>query len=355
MDTVMFPSQQSRLLLSLLEERGASTTRLMQGTGLQACDLDKGDTWISYRQTMQIIDNAYGLTGHGPLGLEVGSKEDASTFGILGYAMQSCATVGEFLEVGERYQRTAQNLCDLWLEPRGAALSLAATTPFLVSPACYRFAIEVLFSGIIKLVRVLSGVDVYPTEIHCTYTGPVYRDDYEQVFNCPVYFDQSANRMVLDNQLLELGLLQANSYNADVGKKLCHDLLQKYSWEEDLAARVRNSILRTPGQFPDEAALAADLAISSRTMRRRLSALGTSYRGVLDQIRCDLAQQYLQNSSLSTERIGQLLGYTEAANFRRAFKRWLGLSPRDYRRKSAEEPLTITPKISRPAIPRQTI
>ena len=73
------------------------------------------------------------------------------------------------------------------------------------------------------------------------------------------------------------------------------------------------------------------LAMSGRTLRRQLSALGSSYRQLLDQVRSDLARQYLENSNMSVEQVAQLLGYTETTNFRRAFKRWLGVSPRDYR------------------------
>jgi AraC-like DNA-binding protein len=89
--------------------------------------------------------------------------------------------------------------------------------------------------------------------------------------------------------------------------------------------------LSVPGEFPSEAAVADALAVSGRTMRRQLGDLGTSFRDLLNQVRSDLAEQYLRNSTLSVEQIAQLLGYTETTNFRRAFNRWLGMSPREYR------------------------
>ena len=116
---------------------------------------------------------------------------------------------------------------------------------------------------------------------------------------------------------------------------LCEEIHKKYIGEEDLTTRIRHIILRVPGEFPDEAAVADVLAMSGRTLRRQLSALGSSYRQLLDQVRSDLARQYLENSNMSVEQVAQLLGYTETTNFRRAFKRWLGVSPRDYRTQSA--------------------
>jgi AraC-like DNA-binding protein len=138
--------------------------------------------------------------------------------------------------------------------------------------------------------------------------------------------------LLLDSTLLELPILQANKFIACMSEKLCQEILHNYIGEEDLTPRIRHIILRVPGKFPDEAKVAEALSVSGRTMRRQLSALGTSYRQVLDQVRSDLAQQYLQNSSLKVEQVAQLPGYTETTDFRRAFKRWLGVSPQDYRR-----------------------
>jgi AraC-like DNA-binding protein len=330
-DSLMLPTQLSILLLQVIERWGTNPASALHGTGLKTTDLEDDDTWISYRQTMHIVDNAYKLTGRDTLGLDVGSAEDISTFGILGYAMLSCATVAEALAVGEKYQRTAQNLCDVQLEVCEDQTTISAATPFVLKPSGYRFAIEELFSGVMALIRSLCGEDRYPHEIHCAYDNPGYREYYESVFRCPVYFNESGNRMVLKSKLLALPILQANKFNARMSEKLCEEILHKYIGEEDLTTRIRHIILRVPGKFPDEATVADSLAISGRTMRRQLSTLGTSYRELLDQVRSDLAQQYLQNSNLRVEQVGLLLGYTETTNFRRAFKRWLGVSPQDYR------------------------
>ena len=186
-----------------------------------------------------------------------------------------------------------------------------------------------------ELIRSLSGEELFPEEIHCAYGDPGYREHYESVFRCPVHFNSSGNRMVLSSKLLALPILQANKFNARMSEKLCEDILRKYIGEEDLTTRIRHIILRVPGEFPDEATVADALAMSGRTMRRQLSVLGTAYRELLDQVLSDLARQYLENSNLSVEQVAHLLGYTETTNFRRAFKRWLGVSPRDYRTRAA--------------------
>ena len=330
-DTLLLPTQQSLLVLQHAQSSGIKPAAILRGTGLSLADLEDDDTWISYRHTMQVIENAYQLTGRPALGLEIGAAEDISTYGILGYAMLSCATVGEALRVGEKYQRTAQNLCDVKLEVDRETLSLNAATPFVLTARQYHFSIEELFAGLMEIIRTISGKNVYPDEVCFAYAKPEHAAEYSRVFSCPVSFNSSGNTMVLSNRLLELPVLQANKFNAKMSEKLCQEITHKYVGEEDLATRIRHIILRVPGEFPGEAAVADTLAMSGRTMRRQLGDLGTSFRDLLDQVRSDLSEQYLRNSKLSVEQIAQLLGYTETTNFRRAFKRWTGVSPREYR------------------------
>lgn len=330
-DTLMLPTQQSVLVLTQVSSHGVQPKAALRGTGLSPSDLDDDDTWISYRQTIQIIANAYRLSGRDMLGLDVGCSEDISTFGILGYAMLSCDTVYEALLVGQKYQRTAQNMCDVSLEESADQVGIKAATPFVLSPQQYRFAIEELFSGVLAIIRILTGEQLHPREIFLAYVEPDYAAEYHRVFDCPVVFNSPENVMVLSRKLLDMPVLQANKFNAKMSEKLCQEILRKYLGEEDLATRIRHIILTVPGEFPTEAEVADTLAVSGRTLRRQLGELGTSYRELLDQIRSDLAQQYLRNSSLSIEQIAQLLGYTETTNFRRAFKRWLGVPPREYR------------------------
>jgi len=94
---------------------------------------------------------------------------------------------------------------------------------------------------------------------------------------------------------------------------------------------VAGLLLRTPGQFPDIETVAAQMAISSRTLRRRLLAEGSSFQQLLDEVRHQLALDYLRRTRMSTEDIAAALGFSDAANFRHAFKRWSGLSPAAWR------------------------
>jgi AraC-like DNA-binding protein len=98
-----------------------------------------------------------------------------------------------------------------------------------------------------------------------------------------------------------------------------------------IAAEVTRLLVEDPGRFDDMETIAARMNITSRTLRRRLQAEGTSYLALLADVRCTLAKQYLSTTHMSIEDIAEALGFTEAANFRHAFRRWTGRRPGEFR------------------------
>lgn len=101
--------------------------------------------------------------------------------------------------------------------------------------------------------------------------------------------------------------------------------------QEGLLTRVRRLLLARPGDFPDLEQAARELHTSGRSLRRHLSSLGTTYQQVLDDVRKRLALQYLTTTQLPLYEIALLLGFNDSSNFRRAFRKWTGKLPSDYR------------------------
>ena len=101
---------------------------------------------------------------------------------------------------------------------------------------------------------------------------------------------------------------------------------------EDIISRVNRHLLSTPGEFPKLDAVARRLCLGARTLRRRLQELDTGYQQILDEVKRELAIEYLRTTSLTVQEIAELLGYSEVTNFRRAFLRWVEVSPCQYRK-----------------------
>ncbi|HWY25659.1 MAG TPA: helix-turn-helix transcriptional regulator, partial [Nevskia sp.] len=139
------------------------------------------------------------------------------------------------------------------------------------------------------------------------------------------------NEVALDAVLLDAPLPQANEPSRRMAEEQCRLLLTARKARSGLAERVRDRILRQPGQMPQMNAVAGELLLTPRTLRRRLLEEGTSYKALTDEVRETLAEELLSAAKLSVEQIAERLGYSEAASFIHAFKRWKGRPPHRYR------------------------
>jgi AraC-like DNA-binding protein len=137
---------------------------------------------------------------------------------------------------------------------------------------------------------------------------------------------------VLDTASLALPLAQADADSAVMFERSCRELLNEIERHDSLANELRHLLLSSPGNLPDAATAAAKMRLGERTLRRRLADEGTTFQAILDEVRCRIATDYLVSTHLSTQEIAELLGFSEATNFRRAFLRWTQRSPTSYRK-----------------------
>ncbi len=114
-------------------------------------------------------------------------------------------------------------------------------------------------------------------------------------------------------------------------QETCDRILGEVKTSYGVAGEVYQIIASTPGHSPSMEGVAKQLATTERTLNRKLRAEGTSFTEILDDVRCNLAKEYLRSTKLSTEDISELVGFSEAANFRHAFRRWTGSTPTRYR------------------------
>ena len=123
----------------------------------------------------------------------------------------------------------------------------------------------------------------------------------------------------------------ANPATVQMCEQQCEALLARLDVQDGLLTRVRRLLLTRPGDFPDLESAASALHTSGRSLRRHVTQMGTSYQQVLDDGRKRLALQYLTATHLPLHEISQLLGFSDPSNFRRAFRKWTGKLPGDYR------------------------
>jgi len=166
------------------------------------------------------------------------------------------------------------------------------------------------------------------------HSGNRRQRDYETFFGCPVSFNAPRSQIRFDAAVLDTAMPMQDAETSAVCQHQCQLLLARMSNSSGVIEQVRQLIVARPGFFPDIDYVAQKLHMTSRTLRRRLAAEGSSYQQILADVRYALAREYLATSSLPLEEIASMLGYSSPGNFTYAFKRWHGSPPRQYRQEN---------------------
>ena len=327
LDKRAVPMAQVANLVFALEAKGIPRQRSLYGTGI---DIDSSDR-VTYRQRMSQLSNMLDILGADGHWLEAPRPVSISDYGLLGYAMMSSATLEQAVQIAVKYHKTAGAMFELSFEvERGEAV--LAIEHLLPTGIVAQYVVEDLFVGISGLIGLLLGEDHGPGKILLSYPAPDYAARYSNPFSCPVLFEQRRSEYRFPAADLNKQLAEADANTARICEESCRQLLNQMEIEDDIISRVCHLLLSTPGEFPKLDAVAQRLSLGARTLRRRLQELGTSYQKILDDVRKELAIEYLQTTNLTVQEIAELLGYSEVTNFRRAFMRWVELSPYQYRK-----------------------
>ncbi len=326
LDKRVFPIPLVRSLVESLEERGFSADISLAGTGI-----DLSMERVTYQQRIDQLSNMLDLLGMNGAWLESPRTVSISDYGLLGYAMMSSATLEQAVQIAVKYHKLAGAMFELAYEVDGdeAVLRIDHLLP---GGRVGQYTVEELFAGISRLIGLLLGRDHKPSRILLNYESPEYAEKHLQCFRCPVIFNQPSCQYRFSREELSESLAEADANTARICEESCRKLLNQMEIEDDIISRICHLLLSTPGEFPKLDAVANKLSLGARTLRRRLNDLGTSYQRILDDVRRELAIEYLRTTNLTVQEIAELLGYSEVTNFRRAFMRWVELSPYQYRK-----------------------
>jgi AraC-like DNA-binding protein len=165
---------------------------------------------------------------------------------------------------------------------------------------------------------------------------PVHWRMFGRMFNCPIEFNGGAMEWHFDANVFDLPCPNANPITAQVCQQFCDVAMAERPGETDLVRRIRSACLNSLKRFPTAEEMADQLGLSLRTLHRRLASEGLSYQEIIDSVRRSISSELLQNTHLQVDQVAERVGFSDAASFRKAFRKWTGASPTDYRR--AAEP-----------------
>jgi len=331
LDLPAVPARAAKATLEGARRVGVPAEVVLANTGLCEDSIRVPAARVTYRAYLQMRRNLLAQ----PLPADFGFARrpfSIASYGMLGYAMMSCATLQQAIEIALKYYRTGGPLFELAFEFDESGLVISADNVFDLDRPLLTLVTEDLFSSFPLLLELLVGKRVAPVEVDLGYPAPPHQHLYAAAFQCPVVFDAPRSRFVLDTASLALPLAQADADSAVMFERSCRELLNEIERHDSLANELRHLLLSSPGNLPDAATAAAKMRLGERTLRRRLADEGTTFQAILDEVRCRIATDYLVSTHLSTQEIAELLGFSEATNFRRAFLRWTQRSPTSYRK-----------------------
>ena len=163
------------------------------------------------------------------------------------------------------------------------------------------------------------------------YARPAHAPAYERMFGCPVEFDAGVMEWHFDAAVLRVPCPNANPITAGICAQFCERMFDSLPDETDLSRSIRTACLNSRGEFPNADEMASRLGLSVRTLHRRLAEQGQHYQRIVDDVRRTLAIEFLQKTSLPVEEIAGRVGFSEASNFRKAFRKWTGHAPAHFR------------------------
>ncbi|WP_111658205.1 AraC family transcriptional regulator [Isoalcanivorax indicus] len=318
------------VLVSLLERRGIAQDTLLQGTDIAPQCWREPGARVPVQHFETLIRRAVELTGDPWLGWEFGAALTMSTHGFLGYAALSSETLGDAIELATKFFRTRITFMDLQLVIEGDVAALQLEELIALNDLA-PFFVETLFSSFhFMALKVVPDLEM-DGELRFGYPEPAYFRTLKPMIPVPCLFDCAYHQMRFPAQRLEKRLRFADPRLADMAAAQCEQELASIKAPPRLLGQVRRIVLSHAGRFPGVDEVATELHMSSRTLKRKLQQLGTSYQKVLDDLRKGLAVEHLTQTDTTVDDIALLLGYSDASNFARAFRRWTGRSPTDYR------------------------
>lgn len=322
-----------QLMTRFAAEHGIPAADVLRGSAITPQAAADPRTQLDAHQELAVARNLARRLGDRPaLGLEVGCRYRLSTFGIFGFACLSSQTLRDVITFALRYWDLSFAFGIPVVQVTGGEVRLELRDDG-VPEDVRRFVVERDLAAMFTVMRELLPVPITLTGQQFRFAEPDAEDGvraYVDVFGVRPQFGASGNVGWFDGSLLDHPLPRADPRTVAECEAACRELVTRKRARAGLSNEVRERLVRLGGVDAGMDAVAGELHLSVRTLRRRLGEAGTSYRELLDEVREALAEELLATGALSVSDVAIRLGYAESTSFIHAFRRWKGQTPAVY-------------------------
>ncbi|POA50897.1 MULTISPECIES: AraC family transcriptional regulator [Pseudomonas] len=322
-------------LADAVRSHGQDPVPLLEQYGLDSARLAEAGARLSIPRYMRLGHGAIQLTGDPALGLRMGRLSRLSQAGLAGVTAAQAPTVREAARCLTRFEalygsnyRGQSSFCE---DADGAWLRFYSISPY---NAYNRFVVDSIISGWLQQLSNLAGQALHAQRIDIEFQQPDYHEAYALLGPATVHFGAEHNQLRLDQASLALRNPEHCPSTWRHLLLLCERELEQLTRTRSLRERIIQLLgpLLNGGREPDLEEVAARLKLPTWTLRRKLAEEGTQFRAILNDTRRDLAMTYIRDTELAFGEIAYLLGFASAEAFQRAFKRWNGQTPGEFRR-----------------------
>lgn len=323
------PMLYSQMLVREAKSYCHSISEVITGTDLTLLNFENPEYKITVKTQNIILNNVllkipYPSTN---LAFNLGSKLHTSSHGTIGILLLSSPNVQCMVEQFVKYASYSLpfGLISHAESDTHTILILGDVLPELH----HAFYYETAAASIQKNIEEILGAPIVGASLHFPYL-PEHPDAYREHFHNPVYFSSSRFEYHVPKEVL---LTPSPLHNHDLFQYaaiLCEQRAIKHEENNVITEKVRSFLFSSHTKHWTLIEIAEKLNMSERSLYRKLNLENSSYKSIYDDVRKSLTQDYLTETDLSINQITELLGFNDASNFRRVFKRWFGMSPSQY-------------------------
>jgi len=330
----LYPPYKIAALVQLLSEDGTPAEATLRGTGLDPADLHDVACRTSVEQFLLACRNAMRLSRDRSTPFRLGARLPLSDFGMYGLLLLSSTSVRDCFRLAVKYQLLATPALaideaesgrhTLWIFPDEASRGLPEDLRM--------FLIEQQVTQQVRHLHDALGTDCHPISACFTHPAPAHSELYRQFLRCPCVFNWHRSEIRYPKEVLDRRPRLANALTAATLQATCESLVADAEASLGFAGKVYRTLraMRNPGA--SMTAVASALKMTERTLRRRLADEETAFSTISHHIKYCVATQHLRSSRASIEQVAAIAGFSDPANFRRAFLRWTSMSPAQFRR-----------------------
>jgi AraC-like DNA-binding protein len=330
-EPILHPIAIAQVMIYFAANNGIDQATCLLGTDITEEKLRDSDALISRQQEIRLIENLMlALPDMPALGAKLGLQYNVSTFGIWGFALRTSRTLRDAGKRAMQYLPLSTAYCRIHLFEEAEYYVVAMDTESI--PAHLRqFLLERDIATCLNLVKELSLARVNIVAAEFQGPAPAYADQIEKMFGIKPTYNSSRNVMMMPLKYVDTPLPMFDSNLVRMFENQCKIQLDRRQ-TTGLADQVRKQLLGPLGLVATLDDVATALSVSTRSLRRKLEQESTSFRAIVDEERRQISLQLLTCSTMKLDELAMHLGYTDTASFTRAFRRWVGCSPGEYRK-----------------------